>query len=153
MVMHACSFSLSSLQITHLSQIFQRFEFFTRYIGNREDQRFLTTYSTYFWHSINPKVPVQAPCSITNPPGVAAILPRQVRRVHLQIAKCSILRFLVYNYPPKQSIGLPRSVHKNSPWEPVMVTLVSFFKMCHFRLLPHNSWSGVRTCYPNIDVY
>ncbi len=33
---------------------------------NLGDQRFLTAYSTYLWHSINPKVPAQAPCALMN---------------------------------------------------------------------------------------
>ncbi len=53
----------------------------------------------------------------------------------------------------KKSIGLPRSVRKNCPWEHAMVTLASFFKTWHFRRTLDSSWSGVRTCYLNIDVY
>ncbi len=87
--------------------------------------------------------------SVTNPAGVAAILPRQVRRLHLQMTKWSLVQCFVYRYLLRQSSGLPRSVRKKCPWEPAMVRLVSFFKKGHLRRFLDNSWSGVRTCYPN----
>ncbi len=65
--------------------------------------------------------------SITNPAGVAAILPQQVRRVHLEMTKWSFVRCLVYKYPSQQSSSLPHSVRKNCPWESAMVTQ-SFLK-------------------------
>ncbi len=40
---------------------FPKIRFFRAVNRNRENQRFLTTYRTYFWHYINPKVPIQTP--------------------------------------------------------------------------------------------
>ncbi len=43
---------------------FPKIRFFHAAHRNREDQRFLMTYSTYYLHSINPKVPIYAPCQL-----------------------------------------------------------------------------------------
>ncbi len=61
MLAEYCPADLETTSMTFSFTNFSKMRLFHAVHRTREDQRFLMKYRTYFWHSINPGVPMQAP--------------------------------------------------------------------------------------------